>query len=61
VTVDVEVISQSDDDLLDLLGELSGRGEDQSLGLFLGGVDLGISMMECVELGDEVCGVDDRV
>jgi hypothetical protein len=33
---------------LNLLGELSGRGEDQSLGLLLGGVDLGISMMKCV-------------
>jgi hypothetical protein len=41
VAVDVEVVSESDDDLLDLLGELSGWGEDQSLGLLDRGVDLG--------------------
>lgn len=40
VALDVEVVTESDDDLLDLLGKLSGRGEDKSLGLLLGGVDL---------------------
>jgi hypothetical protein len=40
VAVDVHVVSQSDDDLLDLLGELTGRGENESLRLAEGHVDL---------------------
>ena len=40
VAVDGHVVSEGDDDLLDLLGELSGRSKDQSLGRLDGGVDL---------------------
>lgn len=43
VAVDVEVVTEGDDDLLDLLGELTGGGEDKSLGLLDGGVDLSVS------------------
>lgn len=43
VAVDIEVIAQSDYDLLDLLSELSGGGEDEGLGLLDSGVDLYIS------------------
>lgn len=39
VTVDVHVVTQGDDDLLDLLGQFSGRSQDQRLGFLLGGVD----------------------
>lgn len=42
VAVDVEVVTKGDDDLLDLLGELTGGGEDKSLGLLDGGVNLAI-------------------
>lgn len=37
--LDVHVVSEGDEDLLDLLGELTGRGEDESLGLLEGNVD----------------------
>lgn len=40
VTVDRHVVSEGDDDLLDLLGELSSRSKNQSLGRLDGGVDL---------------------
>ncbi len=40
VTVDIEVITESDDNLLDLLSELTGGGEDEGLGLLDCGVDL---------------------
>jgi len=43
VTVDVEVVSKGDNDLLDLLSKLSGRGEDKGLGLLDGGVNLDVS------------------
>ena len=38
-TLNVHVVSEGDDDLLDLLGEFTGRGEDESLGLLEGDVD----------------------
>lgn len=41
VAVDRHVVSKGDDDLLDLLGELSGGREDESLGRLDRGVDLG--------------------
>lgn len=40
VAVDVQVVSEGNDDLLDLLSELTGGGEDESLGLLDRGVDL---------------------
>ena len=40
VAVNVEVVSEGDDDLLDLLGELSGGSNDEGLGLLDRGVDL---------------------
>jgi hypothetical protein len=40
VAVDVEVVTKGDDDLLDLLGELTGGSKDKSLGLLDGGVNL---------------------
>jgi hypothetical protein len=40
VAVDVEVVAEGDDDLLDLLGELTSGGEDERLGLLDRGVDL---------------------
>ncbi|GAO51261.1 hypothetical protein G7K_5367-t1 [Saitoella complicata NRRL Y-17804] len=39
VALDVEVVSDSDNDLLDLLSQLTGRGQDQSLALLDGDVD----------------------
>lgn len=42
VAVDVHVVTEGDDDLLDLLGEFSGGSQDQSLGLSEGHVDLPI-------------------
>lgn len=43
VAVDVEVVAQSDDDLLDLLSELTGGSQDQGLSLLDRGVDLLLS------------------
>lgn len=40
MTFDVHVIAEGDDDLLDLLSELTGWGEDESLGAFDGHVEL---------------------
>jgi hypothetical protein len=40
VAVDVQVVSKGDNDLLDLLSELTGGSKDQSLGLLDRGVDL---------------------
>lgn len=40
VAVDVEVVAEGDHDLLDLLGELSGGGENERLGLLDRGVNL---------------------
>jgi hypothetical protein len=40
VARDVHEVTDSDDDLLDLLGQLAGRGEDQGLAGLDGGVDL---------------------
>ena len=40
VTVDVHVVTEGDDDLLDLLSEFSGGGQDQSLGFTESHVDL---------------------
>lgn len=40
VAVNVQVVTESNDDLLDLLGELSGGGKDKSLGLLDRSVDL---------------------
>ncbi len=40
VAVDVHVVTESDDDFLDLLSELSGGGEDESLGFTESHVDL---------------------
>jgi hypothetical protein len=40
VAIDVHVITEGDDDLLDLLGEFSGGGQDQSLGFTESHVDL---------------------
>jgi hypothetical protein len=37
--LDVHVVSEGDENLLDLLGELTGGGEDESLGLLDGNVD----------------------
>lgn len=39
VAVDVHVVTEGDNDLLDLLGQFSGRGQDQGLRLLLAGVD----------------------
>jgi hypothetical protein len=41
VAVNVEVVAKGDDDLLDLLGELTGGSKDKGLGLLDRGVDLG--------------------
>jgi len=38
-TLDVHVVSKGDDDLLNLLGEFTSRGEDESLRLLKGDVD----------------------
>ena len=40
VALDAEVVTEGDHDLLDLLGELTGGGEDKGLGLPEGGVQL---------------------
>ena len=40
VAVDVEVVSKGNDDLLDLLSELTGRRKDEGLRLFDSGVNL---------------------
>lgn len=40
VALDVHVIAEGDDDLLDLLSELTGGGEDERLGAFDGHVEL---------------------
>lgn len=40
VAVDVEVVTKSDNDLLNLLSELSGGSKDKSLSLLNSGVDL---------------------
>jgi hypothetical protein len=40
MAVDVEVVAEGNDDLLDLLGELTGGGEDERLGLLDRGVNL---------------------
>jgi len=67
VAVDIEVVSESDDDLLNLLGELSSWGEDQSLGL----LDRGVNSLQNrdreggglsgtgLSLGDTVTSSDD--
>lgn len=43
VAVDVEVVTKGNNDLLDLLGELTGGSKDESLGLLDRGVDLCLS------------------
>lgn len=40
VALDVHEVANSDDDLLDLLGQLAGGGEDESLALLQVGIDL---------------------
>lgn len=40
VALDVHIIAQGDDDLLDLLGKLTGRGEDESLSALDGHIQL---------------------
>ncbi len=40
VALDVHEVADGDDDLLDLLGKLTGGGEDERLALLEGGVDL---------------------
>lgn len=40
VALNVHEVANSDNDLLDLLGQLTGGGKDQSLALLDGGVDL---------------------
>jgi hypothetical protein len=40
VALDVHEVSDGDDHLLDLLGQLTGRGKDEGLALLDGGIDL---------------------
>lgn len=40
VALNVHEVTDSDDDLLDLLGQLTGRSQDQGLALLQAGVDL---------------------
>lgn len=67
VAVDVHVVTEGDDDLLDLLGQFSGRSQDQGLGFLLAGVDslqdgdgeggsltgTGLSLGDAVSAGDD--------
>lgn len=46
MTIDIKVISQGNDDFLNLLGEFTGGSEDEGLSLFDTGVNLKRSAFE---------------
>jgi len=67
VALNLHEVTESDDDLLDLLGQLAGRGEDEGLALRVGGVQLlksrdgeggGLSGTG-LSLGDDIATLDD--
>lgn len=68
VALNVHEVANSDNDLLDLLGQLTGGGKDQSLALLDGGVDLlengdgesGSLSSTGLGLGNDVVALDNR-
>jgi len=68
VTFDVHIVAESNDDLLNLLSKLAGRGEDESLGALEREVEFledgdgegGGFASAGLSLGDDIVGLDDR-